>query len=192
MWNPVKFVDPNGMWSISVSASENRGKNPYALFQVYDNKNNLIYRTIVKVAGKHRDRTKTNGDTPIGQYEILEWRETGTPRYDDEKYGPNDLLALKYIGEEGEGRQGMHVHGGRDQKNLWNTLGCIRIADDDIAELKQLTDMLEAIDPTECGTTLEVQNNLSGSLQYSRDKEEYKYNLMTDGFLLPEIIVTPN
>ena len=41
----------------------------------------------------------------------------------------------------GEGRQGMHVHGGRDQKNLWNTLGCIRIADDDIAELKQLTDM---------------------------------------------------
>ncbi len=56
-------------------------------------------------------------------------------------YGPNDLLALKYIGEEGEGRQGMHVHGGRDQKNLWNTLGCIRIADDDIAELKQLTDM---------------------------------------------------
>ena len=82
MWNPVKFVDPNGMWSISVSASENRGENPYALFQVYDNKNNLIYRTIVKVAGKHRDRTKTNGDTPIGQYEILEWRETGTPRYD--------------------------------------------------------------------------------------------------------------
>ena len=101
------------------------------------------------------------------------------------------MLALEYAGEEGKGRQGMHVHGGRDQKNLWNTEGCIRIADDNIAELKQLTDMLEAIDPTEHGTTLEVQNNLSGSLQYSRDKEEYKYNLMTDGYLLPEIIVTP-
>ena len=76
-------------------------------------------------------------------------------------------------------------------KRTYGILGCIRIADDNIAELKQLTDMLEAIDPTEHGTTLEVQNNLSGSLQYSRDKEEYKYNLMTDGYLLPEIIVTP-
>lgn len=59
------------------------------------------------------------------------------------------------------------------------------------AELKQLTDMLETMDPTEYGTTLDVQNDLSGSLQYSTDREEYKYNIMKDGYLLPEIIITP-
>ncbi len=189
--NPMKYVDPDGKWSIIVTASKNRGKNPYALFNVYDNKNNLIYRTIVKVVGQHRNRTKTNGDTPIGKYKILEWRKTGNDRYDAQKYGPNDLLALEYLGEEGKGRNGMHVHGGRNQEDLSNTQGCIRISDDDIAELKQLTDMLETMDPTEYGTTLDVQNDLSGSLQYSTDREEYKYNILKDGYLLPEIIITP-
>ena len=36
----------------------------------------------------------------------------------------------------------MHLHGGRSQVELSNTNGCIRIADEDIAELKELTEAL--------------------------------------------------
>ena len=192
--NPIMLVDPNGMWSINVSASENRGQNPYALFEVFDNNGDLLFRTIVKVVGiGGRDRSKVNADTPTGIYEILEWRATGEgTRYDATSYGPNDLLALDYKGTEGAGRNGIHVHGGRKQNELSNTKGCMRMADEDIAELKSVVTLLEALDSSEKGTTLEVQNTLSTPVSFKKDREDFKYDRSRDGFLLDEIVVTPN
>lgn len=193
-WNPIKYVDPNGMWSINVSASDNRGQNPYARFEVFDNKGGLLFRTIVRVVGVGgRDRSKVNADTPIGTYEILGWRATGEgTNYDATSYGPNDLLALDYKGTEGIGRNGMHVHGGRNQDELSNTKGCMRMADEDIAELKALITLLEAQDPSEIRTTLEVQNTLTTPVFYKTDRKDIKYNRSQDGFILDEITITPN
>ena len=192
--NPIMMVDPNGMWGVKVSASEDRGQNPYAQFEVFDNKGDLLFRTIVKVVGiGGRDRSKVNADTPTGIYEILEWRATGEgTRYDATSYGPNDLLALDYQGTEGAGRNGIHVHGGRKQDELSNTKGCMRMADEDIAELKELITLLEAQDPSEKGTTLEVQNTLATPVSYKTDRKGIKYNRSQDGFLLDEITITPN
>lgn len=180
-------MDPDGLWSISVTASPNREQNPYALFQVYNNQNQIVYQTIVKVKGLYRDRKRENGDTPTGVYKIIGWRKTGNNRYPAISYGFNDLLALEYIEGEAKqsGRQGMHVHGGRSQQELSITHGCIRIADSDIAELKEITTLLELIDEEEHGTILTVRNTLTELLQYS-DKAEVKWS-----FLLPEVTVYP-
>ncbi len=146
---PVNRFDPNGKWDIKVSAMNDRGNYPYAMLTVMKRGGETIYKTVVKVRGNHRNRSQTNGDTPIGEYKIDEWRQTGTRRYPADAYGPNELLALIYLGKEGTGRSGIHLHGGRNQMELSNTLGCIRIADEDIAELKILTEALEASDPEE-------------------------------------------
>lgn len=152
--DPVNLVDPDGMWYVKVSASADRGRNPYAIYSVYDKNNILIYQTVVRVTGiGGRDRTVQRSDTPTGRYKILEWRKTGNARYNIRSYGPNPLLALQY--ESGEafshGRSGMHTHGGGNQGNnpeqLKSTEGCIRMADDDIKELKTIVDALVYDDP---------------------------------------------
>ena len=174
--NPINRIDIDGLWDISVSASENRGKNPYAVMTIKNRQGSTIYKTVVKVLGSHRKRNLKNGDTPIGDYRILEWRETGNDRYPSSSYGPNDLLALEYIGEEGEGRSGIHIHGGRDQENsLMGTYGCFRINDDDIAEIKTITDQLEKSDPLEAKGILTLNNDLDTPVKYE-DRNEIKYN----------------
>ena len=155
------------MWDIKISAHENRGQYPYAEMTVSDRLGRTIYKTIVKVSGTHRMRSAENGDTPVGEYRILEWRKTGNNRYNISSFGPNDLLALEYIGEEGKGRYGLHVHGGGRQENsLMGTFGCIRINNDDIAELKQITDKLEESDSLESKGSLTVYNDLETPLKY--------------------------
>lgn len=108
-------------------------------------------------------------------------------------FGPNDLLALYYM--EGEGteakRNGMHLHGGRNQVELSNTFGCIRIADEDIAELKELTDALEASDPEERKGMLFVENDLTNKVVY-QDRESIKYDWERYMGELPAAVVTPN
>ena len=151
-----------------------RERNPYAIMTVTDRNEETIYRTVVKVKGIHRNRSKENGDTPIGEYKIHEWRQTGTNRYPVDSYGPNDLLALIYLGEEGAGRNGIHLHGGRSQLELSNTLGCIRISDEDIRELKTLTDALEALDPDEQKGRFVVDDKLTETVNYS-NREDIKY-----------------
>lgn len=69
----------------------------------------------------------------------------------------------------------MHLHGGRNQAELTNTLGCIRIADEDIAELKTLTEVLEASDPEERKGMLFVKNDLTDKVTY-QDRESIKYD----------------
>lgn len=173
--NPINRYDPNGKWDIKVSAMDDRGSAPYASMTVTNRSGETIYKTVVKVRGNHRNRSQTNGDTPIGEYKIDEWRQTGTRRYPADAYGPNELLALIYLGEEGTGRSGIHLHGGRNQMELSNTLGCIRIADEDIAELKVLTEALEASNPEESKGRLIVENDLIEDIKY-QDREPVKYD----------------
>lgn len=96
---------------------------------------------------------------------------------------------------EGEGtgakRNGMHLHGGRNQAELTNTLGCIRIADEDIAELKTLTEVLEASDPEERKGMLFVKNDLTDKVTY-KDRESIKYDWERHIGVLPAAVVTPN
>lgn len=173
--DPVNRFDPNGKWDIKVSAMNDRGNYPYAMLTVMKRGGETIYKTVVKVRGNHRNRSQTNGDTPIGEYKIDQWRQTGTHRYPADAYGPNELLALIYLGKEGTGRSGIHLHGGRNQMELSNTLGCIRIADEDIAELKVLTEALEASNPEESKGRLIVENDLIEDIKY-QDREPVKYD----------------
>ena len=181
--DPVNLVDPDGMWYVKVSASSDRGQNPYAIYSVYDKNNILIYQTVVRVTGiGGRDRTVSESDTPTGKYKILEWRRTGNARYSIQSFGPNPLLALQY--ESGEafnyGRFGIHTHGGGNQgnnpKELKSTQGCIRMADDDIKELKTIVDALVDDNPE----YLEVINDLNRELHFS-DRDEIKSEYVRNG-----------
>ena len=192
--NPVNNYDPNGKWDIKVSAMDDRGSAPYAIMTVTNRSGETIYKTVVKVTGQHHNRADTNGDTPVGKYDIIGWRRTGEgTNYPSLSFGPNDLLALCYI--EGEGtdakRNGMHLHGGRNQVELSNTFGCIRIADEDIAELKELTDALEASDLEEKKGMLFVENDLTNKVVY-QDRESIKYDWERNMGELPVAVVTVN
>lgn len=187
--NPINRIDNDGKWDITVSASSNRGAHPYAIFAVYDRHGNLVYKTVVKAQGKFRQRNRTNADTPQGKYQILEWRKTGNERYPKLSYGPNDLLALEYLGGEGKKRQGMHVHGGRRQEpDLMSTYGCMRMADKDIAELKIITDQLELNDSNEKRGLLTLTDDLKTPIEY-KDKDLIKFNINDQIHELPEIVV---
>ena len=185
--SPTSRVDLDGKWDIKVSASSNRAQHPYAVYAVYDRKGNLIYKTVVKVLGSRRKRNQTNADTPQGLYKILEWRKTGTKRYPQISFGPNDLLALEYQGGEGGSRQGMHTHGGRRQQpDLMGTHGCMRIADADIKELKEIVTMLEQNDPKEKMGFLTLTDDLQTPVSF-KDRERIKEEVYPN--MLPEVVV---
>ena len=177
--NPIKRVDPDGKWDIEVYASKDRGKSGYAVLILKDRKGKEVYRTVVKTIGTGgRKRNVEKSDTPQGEYKILGWRSTGKgTSYNRDSYGPNDLLALKYQGGEGGVRNGMHIHGGRQEgqykgrTNLASTHGCMRINDNDISEMKDITSNLEENDPKEKTGVLTLEDELSDPVQYNEDRE---------------------
>ena len=186
---PIGRVDFDGKWDIKVSASSDRANHPYAIYAVYDRNGNLIYKTVVKVLGNHRKRNSSNADTPQGKYKILGWRKTGTKRYPTISFGPNDLLALEYQGGEGGYRQGMHTHGGRRQKpDLMGTHGCMRMADADIKELKEIVTQLEKNDSNERKGFLTLKDDLQVPVNNDRDKIKEEVNEMKS-YELPEVVV---
>ena len=192
--NPINKIDIKGMWDIRISASPNRGKSPYAKMVVTDNSGNKIFSTVVRVSGEHRNRGVKNGDTPQGSYRIKGWRKTGNgTRYNAVSYGENDLLALEYQGgddEEGKARAGMHLHGGRPRKDrLVSTHGCIRISDNDIAELKRITDSLTSENPEDTPNELIVIDELDEPVNW--EEREKIYDTVRYGGTIEEIIVTP-
>ena len=79
--------------------------------------------------------------------------------------------------------------GGRDQSALSNTKGCIRIADDDILELKMLTESLEKSDPLEEKGILQVANDLESPVKFT-DRQFIKDNWERYLGGLPAAIVT--
>ena len=176
--DPVNRIDPDGNWDIDVHAYSNRGKSGYAVFIVKDRNGGEIYRTIVKAVGAGgRTRNVKNADTPQGSYKILGYRKTGNAQYPRDAYGPNDLLALEYQGGEGGSRDGIHVHGGRQEgkgevTDLGTTYGCLRINDQDIADMKKITDALEASDPLESKGALTVTDDLTSPVKYNNDRHD--------------------
>lgn len=131
-----------------------------------------------------RVRNIGNSDTPQGNYNILGWRETGNKRYNSVSFGPNDLLALDYKGDEGGSRNGMHIHGGRQEgkykgrKDLASTHGCMRINDDDIKVMKEIATGLENNDKTEKPGILSLTDDLSSPVNYDNNR----HNAGTDQF----------
>ena len=195
-WNPIKYIDPDGRWSVSVRGNSNRTKYPYALYQTIDNNGNVIFQTIVKVLGTKRDRKKEYADTPFGNYKQNRWRN-------DSKFGRNDFIDQTYISGEGRGintdnRDRMHTHGGGDITDneghligLKGTYGCFRMADEDLIIMKGITDALESLIPSEHMTTLTFTQDESiriSNQEFDRAREDA---LLTNGtILLPEITVT--
>ena len=125
------------------------------------------------------------------------WRKS-----DDSRFGVNDFIDQTYLEGEGKGpgtnnRDRMHTHGGGDVLNingelvdLKSTGGCIRMADEDIKEMKSITDALQNIDPQEHMTNLMVSNDLEKPIgNFSQSRKEVKNG--NGGFWLPEIEVTP-
>ena len=186
--NPIMRIDPDGNWDINVHAYKNRDKSGYAVFIVKDRLGNEIYRTIVKTIGNGRVRNIMNSDTPQGQYKILGYRKTGEGTiYDKIVYGPNDLLALDYQGGEGGKRNGIYVHGGRQEgkykgrPNLMSTHGCMRINDMDMQKLKDITTSLEQNDPLETKGYLTFTDDLNSPINYSINAID-RYNIGVDQF----------
>ena len=201
MWNPVNYIDPDGKWSVSVHAFSDRAKSPYAVYKVHNRRGDVVWQTVVKVKGwrgsKYRNRKITNGDTPTGLYRMNKWRKSEDPRY-----GTNDFMDQDYLEGEGKGpgtdnRNRMHTHGGGDVLNeigelvdLKGTSGCIRMADEDMKEMKSITDALQDFDPQEKMTNLTVSNDLEEPIgNFSQSRKEVKNG--NGGFWLPEIEVTP-
>ena len=178
--NPIVRIDPDGKWDIEVHAYKNRSKSGYAVLIMKNNDGKEVYRTVVKTIGTGgRTRNVRNSDTPQGKFKILGWRKTGKgTNYNRVSFGPNDLLALDYQGEEGGSRNGMHVHGGRQEgkykgrKYLSSTHGCMRINDEDIVEMKNITTQLENDDPTETKGFLTLTDDLLSPVSYGDDRHE--------------------
>jgi len=206
--NPVNKIDPNGKWDIDVHAYNDRGESGYAVFIAKNRNGNEVYRTVVKTIGTGgRTRNARNSDTPQGKYKILGYRDTGEgTNYNRVSFGPNALLALDYLGEEGGDRNGMHVHGGRqegkykDREDLASTHGCMRMNDMDILELREITSMLEKNDPMEKRGTLTLTDDLIKPVQYSTSNDRFnagieqfpKSSSATSPFSLEPYIVPVN
>lgn len=178
--SPIGKIDVDGLWDIEVHAYKDRGRYGYAVLIVKNRLGKEVLRTMVRVQGmKHRknnwnprNRLATYGDTPTGVYKIKGWSNR-LVKINSEKYGPNDVLELDYISGEAKesGRNGMHLHGGRQKGinsktgkaysgGLWNTGGCMRIKDEELKEIKNITQNLENVDPMEKPGLLTVTDDL--------------------------------
>lgn len=87
-------------------------------------------------------------------------------------------------------RQGMHLHVGRNLKTfLVDTKGCIRISEEDIEELYELTQWLELQDISETKGDLYVENDLDEAIEFS-DRKETKESISYNGGEINPSIIT--
>ena len=198
---PVNRIDIGGKWDVTIHAHKDRGEFGYGFLVVTDNQGNNVYTTTVRVEGSNskengynkRNRTRTYADTPIGQYNIKGWSKR-LPKMNRGAYGPNAVLELDYVSGEAVGlRNGIHLHGGRQEgkggkgkgSTLKVTQGCIRIYDEDIAEMKGITELLEKNHSDEKGNTLNVVDDLKRiddgphprPYAYPRERDEQSVNV---------------
>ena len=215
--SPIGKLDIDGKWDIEVHACEDRSTSDgtgcqYGIAIVRDNAGNEIYRMEVKMMGTAgRDRTVTNSDTPCGTYNITGWEDHS----DDDRaaYGPNELIEM--TPKSGEvvdaDRSGIWIHGGRQETLMLNsdgvtyewtrdenpelshTHGCMRAFDSDLAELKAITDNLEATDPNEAPGTVTVTNDLvyqDGDYYAPCDIDQYTADAGQSGGALTNSLLT--
>jgi hypothetical protein len=69
--SPALRIDRNGLWDITVHAYNDRSKYGHVIAIATDRYGKEVYRFDVRLEGVGgRDRLKTNGDTPLGVYDI--------------------------------------------------------------------------------------------------------------------------
>jgi len=169
--DPMRRIDPDGMWDIIVVASTDRKSNPIATAYLVDRNGQVVYTFQVKVMGQHRNRMKTDGDTPFGTYDINN-RSPWISGKSRKAYGAQPRLAFEPVAGEAlaSGRSAIRLHGGRQEelvtdpetgKRRWvrrrgatleslpPTQGCLRALDDVVRELRRRTEELESADPQE-------------------------------------------
>jgi len=154
--NPVKFVDPDGNYSIFVELPDDR--NHTGKLHLYDDSGKHLSSYNVLGRGSndalnnytHNNRLKPHADTPTGIFEIRgrgEFKENDKQRYN--RYGPIFLLLKGIFGEaekSNKERSGIGVHGGKARQrpgidvkeegsSLWYTWGCLRISDKDATDI---------------------------------------------------------
>jgi L,D-transpeptidase catalytic domain len=161
--NPLKYIDPDGKWSINVVVNTD---NRTATFYVYDKNGKYVTSYEAKAKGSSRDRLATNGDTPHGTYSIGDWMPAGENQSakDKSSFGPNPRLVINP--ESGEAKEAadndrgdFRVHGGDKNADgsLKSTHGCVRLSNDDMANLYSTTQTMEQNDSEEKPTTLTVK-----------------------------------
>ena len=156
--SPIFRIDPNGRWEIEVHAFTERSKFGYGIAIVKNDAGDVLFRTVVRLEGTGGTNHFTrNANTPTGTYTIDGWAEWASASISNRvSYGPNEVLKLTpYSGEvKTTGRGGIHNHGGRQEwqtktgfversdqdTKLGKTHGCIRWFDEDIKEVRSLTD----------------------------------------------------
>lgn len=106
------------------------------------------------------EQIRPYGDTPTGTYRILAVTNFGSPYTDTRKYGNQGVIKLEpqtgnALIARNNGRTGILIHGGDlgAGGQLRRTNGCLRMANDELAYLKQLINELSISDPV---TILEV------------------------------------
>jgi RHS repeat-associated protein len=178
--NPLNRVDANGQWDIIVHVSKDRSQNGYGIAVVTNRKGEEVFRFTVRVEGvgdrarygsatNPRDRTQRGSDTPLGVYDIPAGRSKWRSDRPD-IYGPHPRLVLnERYGEVMLGsRSAIRIHGGRQGEGaprrsveeLKRTHGCLRVYDQTMKSLKEVTDALEAADPLENGGMLIIMDDL--------------------------------
>jgi len=180
--NPLKYVDPDGRWSVNVVVQDNRN----ATLELYDRNGNFVASYDAKANGTSRDRLSTNGDTPHGTYSIGGWIVPGDDQSEKDQlsFGPNPRLMIDP--QEGEakkaeelGRSLFRVHGGgkNEDGSLKSTFGCIRLSNDDMAAFYSKAKDMEQKDSKEVPTNLvvrtvqEEQERIPKSPEYKQTNE---------------------
>ena len=89
----------------------------------------------------------------------------------------SDKLAKHFKDPENHKRQHMHIHAGvLKDGTLRDTQGCIRMSEEDIVRLKEITDRLECLFPDEELEECTVDDDLSTPVDYLKDKEKVYYD----------------
>jgi len=172
--NPILRIDANGKWEIEVHMASNRGKMGYAIAILKNKKGEEVFRYVVRVQGMSknpetkqpvdvRNRSQHFADSPQGVWEFKQWRSDGSQA----TYGPNDRMDMTPVGGEvcDFNREEIQFHGGRQEDDpnphLWNTGGCFRGWDDDIATLKsKITDLITNNPDEANDTKITAKNDL--------------------------------
>jgi hypothetical protein len=135
-------------WYINITLPKNRSSNGTLTFCAFDAARERVINVFQHSCACKGQGINSypwnhaNGDTPTGSAH----GRTIAPG-DAVHYGPNKRIELigpmsgnLELAYTRYGRNGLQIHGGRSQSNLWNTQGCIRVFD---ADIKLITEYID-------------------------------------------------
>ncbi|HTM65468.1 MAG TPA: RHS repeat-associated core domain-containing protein [Flavipsychrobacter sp.] len=197
--SPIYKLDPDGNWDVEIHSFKNRGKMSYGIAILKNRNGEEIARYVVRVAGSSGvgkgysgsdSRTRSNGDTPTGTYDIDNnnpwWRNSTSQKA---AYGNSYRLAM--TGEKGEIMQAskerqntIRMHAGRqeignghdfDPKNkLKFTNGCVRMYQEDLDQMRASTVNLQNNDGEERPGVTTIDDDLIESDGKYYTPQDYK------------------